>query len=75
MARAFSLLLALALSPVAHALGVIEPPCPCAAKEERTCDIAGTCDTFQLPKGECEGLEPDTVTVQCTGVFTCLPPL
>ena len=71
MART-SLLLALALAPVASALGVVEL-CPCAAKEVDTCDIAGRCDTFQLPNGECDDFEPDTVNVPCTGVFTCLP--
>ena len=56
MARTLSLLLALALSPVAHALGVIEPdpkPCRCAAKTEVSCNSALACDLFQLPEGQC----------------------
>jgi len=70
------LLLALALAPAAHALGITKPPlCTCAAKEEdNVCDIAGECDTFPLPFGQCDDLLlPDTVNVPCTGVFTCLP--
>ena len=64
MARTFSLLLALALAPVARALGVVEL-CPCAAKEVETCDIAGRCDPFLLRNGQCDDLEPDTVNVPC----------
>ena len=54
MARTHSLLLALALSPVAKGLGVTEPypkECRCAAKTEVRCNSALACDLFQLPEG------------------------
>ena len=75
MART-SLLVALALAAApftAHALGVVEPPPCCAAKaEENVCDIAGRCDTFLLPDGQCEpGVEITEVSIPCTGTFTC----
>ena len=75
MARTVSLLVTLALSPVAQAIGIITPLCTCAAEAvEDTCDIAGDCDTINLPNGQCDDLLlPDTVNVPCAGVFTCLP--
>ncbi len=67
MART-SLLVALALSPVAHALGVIEPTlCPCAAKEEVVEPISGLPETITLPNGQCN----DFKTIPCTGTFVC----
>ena len=63
------LLVALALSPVAQAIGIITPPlCTCAAKEEIVEPISGLPETITLPKGECD---VDVSTIPCTGVFTC----
>ena len=71
MART-SLLLALALAPAAHALGVIEPElCRCAAKEETVEPISGLPETINLPDGQCDDFVPDTVTIPCTGIYTC----
>ena len=74
MART-SLLVALALSPVAQAIGIITPPlCTCAAKEEIVEPISGLPEIITLPNGQCDDLLlPDTVNVPCAGVFTCLP--
>ena len=70
MART-SLLLALALAPAAHALGVIGPEpkiCPCVAKEEVVEPISGLPETITLPSStECG----DFKTIPCTGTYTC----
>ena len=69
------LLVALALSPVAQAIGIITPPlCTCAAKEEIVEPISGLPEIITLPNGQCDDLLlPDTVTIPCTGVFSCQP--
>ena len=71
MARTVSLLLALALAPAAHALGVTQPEptaCSCAAKEEVVEPISGLPETITLPSStECG----DFKTIPCTGTFTC----
>ena len=69
MART-SLLLALALAPAAHALGVIGPEpkiCPCVAKEEIVSPILGLPEIIKLPDGTCGEFQ----TIPCTGTFTC----
>ena len=70
MARTVSLLLALALAPAAHALGIIEPEpkiCPCVAKEEIVSPILGLPEIIKLPDGTCGEFQ----TIPCTGTFTC----
>ena len=68
MART-SLLLALALSPAALALGVTKPPCSsCPAKEVCDDDERTDCDSFLLPVGQC-GDRQDVGS--CGSYFTC----
>ena len=62
MART-SLLVALALAAApftAHALGVVDTPCPCASFIDVDLD-------FEVPKGECG----DKEVVPCAGFFQC----
>ena len=62
-AMARSLLVALALAPAAHALGVPDPKgdCPCEAFFDS--DL-----TIEVPKGQCDD---NFEVVPCTGFYTC----